>query len=143
MRDREALADELGAELPAEWPNEEFRPVLPLLILEWEVTGGSDGWTWIILSREPAVAIGTLGTKGGPDPEGAVEIGYGLIPSARGRGFMTEAVAAMLTELREVGIRRVTAETDPDNTASHRVLERCGFARVDEVAGMWRWARGF
>lgn len=141
VRDRAALAEELGAILPDEWPNEEFRPVLPLLIQEWEVTGGSDGWTWMILSREPDIAVGTLGTKGGPDPSGAVEIGYGLIPSARGRGWMTEAVRAMLEELREVGVRRVTAETEPENTPSHRVLERCGFAREADAGGMWRWAR--
>ena len=141
LRDRRALAEELDATLPEDWPNEEFRPVLPLLIQEWEVTGGSDGWTWIVLSRAPDIAIGTLGTKGGPDPTGAVEIGYGLIPGARGRGFMTEAVLAMLDELREVGILRVTAETDPENLPSHRVLERCGFAREADVDGMWRWGR--
>lgn len=141
VRDRAALAAELDATVPVDWPNEEFREVLPLLISEWEQIGGSNGWTWIVLSRDPCVSVGSMGTTGGPDEHGTVEIGYGLIPSARGRGLMTEAVRAMLDELRGVGVKRVVAHTEPANLPSHRVLERCGFTRGPDRAHMWSWER--
>ena len=42
------------------------------------------------------------------------QIGYTLNPSARGRGFATEAAAAMVDHLvTEVGVHRLEAETDP------------------------------
>ena len=71
--------------------------------------------------------IGDLSFKGlGPD--GAVEIGYGISEVYQGNGFAAEAVdAAVKWALRQPGIRCVEAETDPDNRASQRVLEKCGF----------------
>ena len=56
------------------------------------------------------------------------QIGYTLNPSSRGRGFATEAAAAMVDHLvTEVGVHRLEAEIDPRNEASARVLKRLGF----------------
>jgi RimJ/RimL family protein N-acetyltransferase len=69
-----------------------------------------------------------LGTHGPPDSQGCVEIGYSLAPSARGQGIGTAAVAAFVSRLAAIpGIRRVTAVTGAQNTASRRLLERQGF----------------
>ncbi|MBR3561900.1 MAG: GNAT family N-acetyltransferase [Oscillospiraceae bacterium] len=35
--------------------------------------------------------------------------------------------AAVAWALKQAGVTRVEAETEPDNTASQRVLEKCGF----------------
>ena len=44
------------------------------------------------------------------------------------RGYMTEAVTAMARWASEHnGVKRVEAETAPDNKASQRVLEKAGF----------------
>lgn len=75
-------------------------------------------------------AIGGLGFKGQPDG-GCVEIGYGLVPSARGHGYAAEAVVAILTVAAEQGLSRVIADTTPDNIASQRTLVRAGFRLVD------------
>ena len=40
-------------------------------------------------------AIGGIGFKGQPN-NGCVEVGYGLVPSARGNGYAAEALAALL-----------------------------------------------
>lgn len=57
------------------------------------------------------------------------EIGYTLHPWARGRGYATEAAAALIDHLvDDVGVHRLEASTHPDNAASNRVLERLGFA---------------
>lgn len=66
-----------------------------------------------------------------PDPDGAeVEIGYSLHPDHQGKGFASEAVAALVRALREQGARTVVAGCDVDNVASARLLERLGFARA-------------
>jgi len=74
-------------------------------------------------------AIGGLGFKGPPDG-GDVEIGYGLVPSARRQGYAAEAVVALLRVPAEHGIVRAIANTTPDNIASQRTLIRAGFRLV-------------
>ena len=83
---------------------------------------------WLVVRRADGRIIGDIGTHGPPDSEGCVEIGYALAPSARGQGVGTAAVAALIRRLAAVpGIRRLTAVTSADNTASRRLLERQGF----------------
>jgi RimJ/RimL family protein N-acetyltransferase len=80
-------------------------------------------------------AIGGLGFKGRP-VGGAVEIGYGLAPSARGHGYAAEAVRALLSVTADHGLSRVIAETTPDNIASQRTLIRAGFRLVTVNGGL-------
>ena len=71
--------------------------------------------------------IGDLCFKG-LEADGRVEIGYGVLEDQQGRGYATEAVAAAVEwALAQPGVTRVEAETDPNNKASKRVLEKCGF----------------
>jgi RimJ/RimL family protein N-acetyltransferase len=82
---------------------------------------------WLIVRTDGRI-LGDLGTHGPPDSDGCVEIGYRLAPSARGQGIGTAAVAALVRRLTAVpGIRRITAVTGAQNTASRRLLERQGF----------------
>lgn len=76
--------------------------------------------------------IGDLCFKGLSDG-GQVEIGYGLLPEYWGQGYATEAVtAAVGWAAAQPGVRYVYAETDPENTASQRVLEKAGFIPTGE-----------
>jgi RimJ/RimL family protein N-acetyltransferase len=59
-----------------------------------------------------------------------VEIGYGLAPSARGHGYAAEAVIALLAIAAERGVTAVLADTEIDNIASQRTLERARFRLV-------------
>jgi len=55
-------------------------------------------------------------------------MGYGLAESAQGRGYMVEAVRAMVTHAFQVlGLHRVTANYMPHNVRSAAVLRACGF----------------
>jgi RimJ/RimL family protein N-acetyltransferase len=74
-------------------------------------------------------AVGGIGFKGQPDG-GSVEIGYGLVPSARGFGYTAEAVVALLAIAKDLGLSRVIADTALDNVASQRALVRAGFRVV-------------
>lgn len=54
-------------------------------------------------------------------------LGYAFGREAWGRGYATEAARAMVGMAFEVlHLRRVWASCDPDNTASARVLQKCG-----------------
>ncbi len=56
------------------------------------------------------------------------KIGYELSPNQWGRGYATEAVAAILRfGFTELGVHRVSAWLVADNVASARVLEKNGF----------------
>jgi RimJ/RimL family protein N-acetyltransferase len=88
---------------------------------------------WLVVRRADGRILGDLGTHGPPDGEGCVEIGYALAPSARG-GIGTAAVAALVSRLAAMpGIRRLTAVTGAQNTASRRLLERQGFRITDPL----------
>ena len=83
---------------------------------------------WFVVRRADLQILGDLGTHGPPDGQGCVEIGYSLAPSARGQGIGAAAVGALVRCLTAVpGIRRITAVTGAQNTASRRLLERQGF----------------
>jgi RimJ/RimL family protein N-acetyltransferase len=100
-----------------------------------------------VRATSTGLAVGGIGFLSAPDPDGFAEIGYGLVPSARGLGYATEAVSAVLLWAATTGLAAIEAMTQPDNLASQRVLARCGFAFVDLVDGgtedgpLQRWVR--
>ena len=64
------------------------------------------------------------------DPHRAtIEIGYWLLPRARGRGLATRIARALAEHAFSIGVQRVTALVAVGNTDSDRVLERAGFTR--------------
>ena len=81
---------------------------------------------WLI-GRKNGGRIGELCFKG-LSPDGTAEIGYGLLPEFRGKGYATEAVKAVVEwALGQPGVTAIEAETDAENTASQRVLAKAGF----------------
>jgi len=86
-------------------------------------------WRQPWLVRHEDRVVGTVGFKGAPD-QGRVEVGYGLVPSVRGRGLATEAVRGLIMAAAGRGVTEVVAETLTGNRASQRVLEKLGFART-------------
>ena len=87
-------------------------------------------WVWYaiwIIECKDGSHVGDLSFKGFND-DGSVEIGYGIDEAHQGQGYATEAVnAAVMWALQQPGITCVEAETEPNNKASQRVLEKCGF----------------
>jgi RimJ/RimL family protein N-acetyltransferase len=62
--------------------------------------------------------------------QGNAGIGYWLAREARGRGVATHAVRALTGwAFATLGLARIELTCAPDNDASQRVAERCGFAR--------------
>lgn len=72
--------------------------------------------------------IGFVNDCGITDRE--IEIGYVIHPQYKAHGYATEAVRAVISELREMGFRKVTAGYFAENTASLRVMEKCGMQKT-------------
>lgn len=59
---------------------------------------------------------------------GETDVGYRLLPNFWGRGLATEAVQAIAEHcFRRIRLPRLIGLVLPDNIASIRVLEKCGF----------------
>ena len=67
-----------------------------------------------------------------------VEIGYWLLPRARGRGVATRIARILAEHAFALGILRVEAYVNVGNDASDRVLERAGYTREGVVRSLPR-----
>lgn len=67
------------------------------------------------------------------------EIGYILHPDAWGQGLAREALTAIIPQLfADFPIPAITADVDPRNAASLRLLARLGFCETHRRARTWR-----
>jgi [ribosomal protein S5]-alanine N-acetyltransferase len=90
-------------------------------------------WNGCLFRREDGAAIGNLQATLVP-AERVVWVAYVLTPTAWGRGYASEALAWLLDQLAiDPGLDVARAQIDVRHTASQRVVERLGFARVSEV----------
>ena len=89
-----------------------------------------------LVRRSDDLAVGGLGFHSAPDEEGRAEIGYDLVPSARGHGYVTEALRALSQwALARTDVRSLFATVERDNIPSQAVLSRVGFRQVSEDVG--------
>ena len=91
---------------------------------------------FLIVLKENSHVIGSIDYKYVPR-DGVTEVGYGMNPAYTGHGYMTEALTAFLDLGRKLGIRKVLADTLPDNLPSQNVLKRCGFRFLKEDGNLW------
>jgi ribosomal-protein-alanine N-acetyltransferase len=88
------------------------------------VESGCGLWTLSDVGRDGIV--GFVGFRPFFDPP-ELQLLYGLLPSYWGRGFATEAAAAVLDyAFGALGLEEVRAATDVPNTSSVAVLQRLG-----------------
>lgn len=81
------------------------------------------------------VGIGPLGDE-------RHELGYWIAPEAWGRGYASEAGAAVIRIARTLRVSRVTARHAIDNPASGRVLRKLGFRPTGRVGSYHSLGRG-
>ena len=87
-------------------------------------------WEWYaiwMIELKDGTHIGELCFKG-LNQNGVVEIGYGIGEKYQGQGYVTEAAKAVTSwALKQPNVTAIEAETEPENMASLRVLEKLGF----------------
>ena len=133
------LGQALDAFVPAAWPPESLRDVLPFFAQELEANPNTEGFSGYYWLSTPEISgqrtlIGSGGFKGKPDADGTVEVGYSVLPEFQNLGYATEAVRGLVTwALSQKSVGRVIAEAFPNNVPSVRVLTKCGNA----IGGSW------
>ncbi|NIG54833.1 GNAT family N-acetyltransferase [Chitinophaga sp. Cy-1792] len=81
---------------------------------------------WAITS--PDGLIGTIGLWQYDTVENSVELGYELLPAHQGKGFIQEAMTAIIRfAFEKMHARKIAANVVPDNLKSIRALEKQGF----------------
>jgi RimJ/RimL family protein N-acetyltransferase len=102
-------------------------------------------WLQIAITLKPAQSlIGDCALKIHLEDPRQATIGITLAHGFHGQGFALEAAATLLNyAFEELGLHRVRADTDPQNTAAWRLLERLGMRREGHLKqSLWfkgRW----
>jgi RimJ/RimL family protein N-acetyltransferase len=82
---------------------------------------------WLVELQDSPTAIGICGLLK-RETLSDVDLGFAFLPRYRAQGYAVESAAAVMGYARTVlGIGRLVAITNEDNTGSHRVLEKIGF----------------
>jgi RimJ/RimL family protein N-acetyltransferase len=131
IEDRAEFAGVLGALVPETWPPDNLRDVSGYFYGLYEEHPEWEGWlAWyaIRMDDDYPVLCGSVGFKGPPDKRGMVEIGYSVLPEFQRRGLATEMVAGIVEWAKQQPeVKQIEAETNIDNEASIRVLEKNSF----------------
>ncbi len=139
--DRDALARLLDVDVAEGWPSSELDEALPSYIAELQRGTATPGWgLWLLIDRDERVLVGDVGFKGRPNSRGEVEIGYGIAPAYRRRGYASEASRTLCDwAFSQPEVARIVAECLPENVPSVRVLQRLGMRQTHKEGKMLKW----
>jgi len=97
---------------------------------------------WFLIEKKDGTKVGFIQHF---PIESFQELGYGLVPNERGKGYCSEAVELVVDYLfLSKDVVRIQAQTDVRNVASQKILEKAGFKKEgtirknDFIRGEWR-----
>ena len=92
------------------------------------------GWfTGALQDTTTGEVVGRAGFHAAPDADGMVEMGYGVDPAYRRRGYARAGLLACLQRARdEPDVRVLRATISPDNAASLGLIAQFPFVEVGE-----------
>ena len=103
----------------------------------------SEAWLRSMVDADPSTSDDFIVERNG-QPIGKLgcwqlpEVGFMIASDETGKGYATEAMAAFLERRRGLGEpSTLTADVDPRNEASLRLLARHGFVETGRVKGSW------
>ncbi len=124
----------------SDFPAEGDRVVARLLARDPAGPGWGELGHRLLVERDGGAVVGGAGLFPAPDDgPSAVELGYGVVPSRRGRGYAVEAARVLLALARAAGASPLVAGVEPGNPASERVLERIGMRPTGTRDGVVRF----
>jgi ribosomal-protein-alanine N-acetyltransferase len=89
--------------------------------------------TGLLVDDETGVVVGGAGFHAAPDADGMVEVGYGVDPGQRRRGYARAALLHLVDRARaHPDVRVLRATVSPDNTASRGLIAQLPFVEVGE-----------
>ena len=114
---------------------EEAREAIEFLMSRYESTDGP--FVYPVITNNERKNIGYVQLC--KLDEGTLEIGYHIAKNFTGKGYATEAVKAFLPAIvKKLNIKEVYGICLAENTASVRVLEKCGFVQVFQGMGNYQ-----
>ncbi|RBP46076.1 RimJ/RimL family protein N-acetyltransferase [Roseimicrobium gellanilyticum] len=138
----------LGATVPPEWPEPDYRYVLDLRIGQLEADPNLQPWLMrAMVDRETRTMVGDIGFHTAPAPEYlqpyspyAVEFGFSVFPEYRRKGYAREAAKAMMHWATDNhGVTEFIMTIRPDNLPSQALAAQLGFVKIashiDEIDG--------
>jgi ribosomal-protein-alanine N-acetyltransferase len=90
---------------------------------------------FLAFDRASGALVAVVDLHGFSDEDAGAMISYTVDGDYEGRGFASEAVAAVMRYAAEdLGLRTITAYYEPANVRSERLLQRAGFTVVASTA---------
>lgn len=103
---------------------------------------GGTALQFVLVRRSDDLPVGTALIFHHDEGSRRAELGYVLGAAHWGQGLMREAAKALVAAaFGPMGLRRLEAEVNPDNTASVRLLESVGFRREGLLRQRWLSAK--
>lgn len=145
IQSNEALAIKINTSVPDNWT--EFG----VFALQYSLDKLSESeeeinwWTYLPIHKQDNKLIGSGGYKGKPTDEGIVELGYEIAPDYRNKGLATEFAKGLIENaLKDENVKSIVAHTLVHENASTKVLQKCGFVKVEEINDpdeglIWKW----
>jgi RimJ/RimL family protein N-acetyltransferase len=116
-------ADELAEKIATEWP---------------EAARAGRMLNLSIRDAETDAVLGFMPVFGVSLRYGHCEVGFFLLPTARGRGAAARAVRLVVAWVfDELGLERMQATTDIENVPAQRTLENAGFQREGVLRSLY------
>ena len=106
--------------------DEETRQMLAAYLEHWQRHGFG---LWMFFSKHDGKFVGRGGVRHIEiDSRDEVEVAYALMPKFWNQGLATEiAAASVRIAFQQLDLAELVCFTLPTNTASRRVMEKCGF----------------
>ena len=95
---------------------------------------------WTAISKDANKMVGDICIVGEPNSDGEIEIGYGTYDEFQKKGFMTEAVGAMIIWAKsQPKIFSIIASTEKENIGSFTILLKNNFLKIGETETIFNW----
>ena len=137
--DRQRAAELAGGLLHRDFPDATLSTKLPAFAQRLDdaanpalgTTAPPDtgGWgLWLFFYKPERLVVGAASFNGPPTADGAVDLGYQVVPAHRRRGLTIEGCGALINwAFCDSRTLRIVADCAADNAASVRTLEKLGF----------------
>jgi len=142
LSDIHALENDLNLTVKGGFVTERVRRAIRMKVRKMrDVDVSQHAWLtyWLIIIKEDNIGAGMLGFKGYPNAESSTEIGYGIDPAYQNKGYMSEAVEALVGwAFTHPFCKEITA-TEVYNPASKRLLEKLGAIQTEDNEKFTSW----
>lgn len=102
------------------------------------------GINWGIRLKDNPKLLGIIGFYRLQPENYRAEIGYMLSPDFHGRGIVPEAIIVLINfGFKDLNLHSIEAVIDPENYASEKVLQKCGFVKEAHLREAEFWEGKF